>query len=336
MISVIVPVYNIEDYLSRCLDSILGQTYQDLEILLIDDGSSDNSGSICDIYASRDSRIRAIHQTNHGLSGARNTGLRNVSGEYVLMMDGDDALHPQMIETLYHLILGGDFDFAMCHREKVYDITVIPQLSATMVDTSNPIVLDRDTCIKHFYSSMTSFYVVWNKLYKREIIDSVFFADTAAEDVEFNNRIYLRMNKAIWLPVSLYYYIQRPDSILHQGGQSINLFWANTVFSWKLCLDAIPEKDTQYRALSLQHLFRLMPHKRYWSRGTPYYQIVIDNVRKLRKLTIGEFLSNPKVKLFDKIVFGVFNYCPYLYRFFISFTEYSARIPSLFIQLQKL
>lgn len=325
MVSVIVPVYNLENYLPRCLNSILGQTYNDLEIFLIDDGSTDNSGIICDRYALKDRRIRTIHQNNQGLSGARNTGLRNVSGEYIIMIDGDDALHPQMIETLYHHIISNNYDFAMCYSEKINDVMNIPQLSAKSIILSNAIELDRDTCIENFFSGMISYYVVWNKLYKRAFIDYLYFSKTASEDVDFNNRVYLRMNKAILLPIGMYFYIQRSDSILHQGSKRMNLHLASTVLSWKLCLDAIPDKFTYYRALCLKHLYKLMPQKRFWSRGTSYHQLVIDNVTGLRKNTIREFLSNPHIKISDKIIMGGFNFCPFIYWIFITLTELKAR-----------
>lgn len=104
MISVIVPVYNVEEYLPTCIESILNQTYKDLEILLIDDGSTDNSGKICDKYAKEDGRCIVVHQPNKGVSEARNTGLKHATGEYISFIDGDDYIHPQMLEILYNEI----------------------------------------------------------------------------------------------------------------------------------------------------------------------------------------------------------------------------------------
>ncbi len=136
MISVIVPIYDVEDYLLRCLESIVSQTYKDLEIILVDDGSTDSSGEICDKFALLDNRIKVIHKENGGLSSARNCGLRAVSGDYVLMPDGDYALHPRMIEILYNLITSGEYDFAMCLGEEVYDVNQVLNRYNDSIDES--------------------------------------------------------------------------------------------------------------------------------------------------------------------------------------------------------
>lgn len=120
MISVIVPIYNVEKYLPTCIESILNQTYKDLEVLLIDDGSTDNSGRICDEYAQRDSRCIAIHQSNKGVATVRNTGLNQATGDYITFIDSDDYIHPQMIEILYKSITIGNYDFSIVAHKQVW------------------------------------------------------------------------------------------------------------------------------------------------------------------------------------------------------------------------
>ena len=114
MISVIIPIYNVEKYLCRCLDSIISQSYKDLEIILVDDGSPDNSPSICDSYARNDNRIKVIHKTNGGLSAARNTGLKYAMGDFISFIDSDDYIEPKMYEILFNLITKFDSDISMC------------------------------------------------------------------------------------------------------------------------------------------------------------------------------------------------------------------------------
>lgn len=114
LLSVIVPVYKVEPYLHRCVDSIRNQTYKNLQIILVDDGSPDNCGKICDEYAELDARIIVVHQENRGLSGARNTGLRYAKGEYVAFVDSDDWIAPTMYETLVRMIERNDLDMARC------------------------------------------------------------------------------------------------------------------------------------------------------------------------------------------------------------------------------
>lgn len=115
LISVIIPVYNVEKYLSQCLDSVIGQTYQNLEIIIIDDGSTDNSGKMCDIYAQKDPRVQVIHQNNAGVSAARNMGLKTAKGAYIGFVDADDYIRPDMYEYLYQLITQDNANIAMCN-----------------------------------------------------------------------------------------------------------------------------------------------------------------------------------------------------------------------------
>ena len=137
MVSVLVPVYNSESVLARCLDSIISQTYKDLEIILVDDGSTDSSPRICDEYAVRDSRIKVIHQKNGGISNARNTGLKNAKGEYIQLVDHDDVIHPQMVEILLALFDNEDYDFSMCYGEPIYDVDLLTERFLLSPNSSN-------------------------------------------------------------------------------------------------------------------------------------------------------------------------------------------------------
>ena len=118
LVSIIVPVYQVKNYVGECVESLLRQTYTNLEILLVDDGSTDGSGAICDEYARGDNRIRVIHQENQGLSSARNTGLDQAKGEYVAFVDSDDAVRLDYIETLYDLADRYQADIAVCAYER--------------------------------------------------------------------------------------------------------------------------------------------------------------------------------------------------------------------------
>ena len=113
-ISVVVPVYNVENYLNECIESILQQTYHELEVILVDDGSTDRSGELCEEWKKKDKRIHVIHQSNQGLSEARNRGLENITGKYVAFVDSDDILHPQMYEHLADALQAEQADVAIC------------------------------------------------------------------------------------------------------------------------------------------------------------------------------------------------------------------------------
>ncbi|MBO4674921.1 MAG: glycosyltransferase [Elusimicrobiaceae bacterium] len=169
LISIIVPIYNVEKYLSQCLDSIVAQTYQNLEIILVDDGSPDNCGKICDEYAAKDSRIKIIHQVNAGLSAARNAGLEIAMGEYIGFVDSDDYIESDMYEYLYGLIKRDNAAMAMCaicqdegfvdDRQCKFPYLLIPTLEIFQFSNWPP---------------------VWNKLYRRDFISTLRFNTTVS------------------------------------------------------------------------------------------------------------------------------------------------------------
>lgn len=327
MISVIVPIFNVEGYLPRCLDSIVSQTYKNLEIILVDDGSTDSSGSICDEYADKDIRIRVIHQENRGLSETRNIGIKVANGEYIIMPDGDDALHPRMIEILYNLINSGDYDFSMCYGEKICDVDAIKEREQGLINVSQLAELSSESCMRNLWhpssNNLFQYCVVWNKLYRHSLIEKIEFSNTGAEDLFYSCLVYLRMNIAIMIPQTLYYYIQHNTSITHQG---INKRWVKTLDSMKKCLDSIPIEDRLYRSYCLRGIYKRILSLRLWSKGTPYYQLAKNEIRFIKNLSFREYLFNSYIPLFEKFVILAFYYCPFLYRLFIGIMEFRAKV----------
>ena len=176
LISIIVPIYNVEGYVSTCIDSLLRQTYSHLQIILVDDGSTDRSGAICDKYARQDTRIEVIHQENAGLSAARNSGLKRAIGELIAFVDGDDYVHPQMYETLYRALRSGDYDFSMVLGKQVPDgSSQVLSLSSVFKQT----ILPQERLMRGLFNLETieevQLQVVWNKLYKRELLEEELF-----------------------------------------------------------------------------------------------------------------------------------------------------------------
>ena len=324
MISVIVPVYNVEEYLPTCIESILNQTYKDLEILLIDDGSTDNSGKICDEYAKQDNRCIVIHQQNKGLSGARNTGLDHATGEYISFIDGDDYIHPQMLEILYETLHKKDYDFSMVtfkqvwkYRKENNTVTIhhnnifITKISGLMAGLYN---INNNT---HQWSEL-NFQVVWNKLYKKEIIKDLRFKQTSSEDTEFNNRVYLRTNLAILINIPLYYWVQRQSSITHQP---INKNYIGRANSYLLCLHEIPIKEKKYRACCLEKLYKITINIRYHSQKSQWYDYAISQTQIIKQQSIKEFIRNKYISLPIRMGILLFLYIPITYNFFILINE---------------
>ena len=210
MISVIVPVYKVEKYLNKCVNSILGQTYQNLEIILIDDGSPDNCGAICDAYAKKDSRIEVIHKKNGGLSDARNSGLDIAKGDYIAFVDSDDYIHCEMIEKLLCSSKENDADISICSAQMVDE-----QNRALGVLPVTPGVYTGIQVIEEYDYFHGAYVVAWNKLYKRHIFDNLRYDVGKIHEDEFSfHRVFSKCKIVSCVDDALYYYLQRSGSIM--------------------------------------------------------------------------------------------------------------------------
>ena len=206
MISVIVPVYSVEPYLRQCVDSILGQTFKDLEILLIDDGSPDRCGNICDEYSSIDSRVKVYHTGNRGLSAARNLGLQNASGEYIGFVDSDDWIEEDMYEVLLRLLEETEADVSVCDytQEPVsFEKNFYPEKAVYNGTNAMIALLNKEIN-----------YNVWNKLYRREMLQGIRFPEGKNyEDIAAMHSIMHVARKAAVIPTVKYHYRVRNESI---------------------------------------------------------------------------------------------------------------------------
>lgn len=212
LVSVIIPVYKVEKYLRQCVDSVLAQTYHNLDILLIDDGSPDSCGTICEDYAKRDSRIRVIHQENGGLSKARNTGLSNARGEYITFIDSDDFIDPRYVETLLKMATEHDASIS-CIDYKYYrdDDIVSPDRATHHVHTSD----NSDYLEGVLYQSVGN-NAAWGRLYKNSVFETERFTEGILyEDLDIIYKLLLRKGKVAWSHAKLYYYRNNPQSIIN-------------------------------------------------------------------------------------------------------------------------
>lgn len=218
-ISVIVPIYNVEKYLEKCIDSIINQTYSNLEIILVNDGSVDNSKNICDQYAISDKRIKVIHKENGGLSDARNYGLNIATGDYVSFIDSDDYIHPMFYEILWKMIEENEGDIAQCNFTKYYENNDIVNIK-NIEFHKQPHILTNIQALDYLTSDL-NYIVVWNKLYKIELFDHVRFPKGKLHEDEYTTyKVLFKSKKIIVTSIPLYYYLQRTDSIT---GQKFNL-----------------------------------------------------------------------------------------------------------------
>lgn len=215
LISVIIPVYNVEVYLEKCIESVINQTYKKLEIILVDDGSNDNSGKICDEYAKKDARINVIHKENGGLSDARNKGIESANGKYIAFVDSDDFVDLRMYEKLYKILISNDADISMCRPYLFENYDEIVELP---IDAKDDIkVLNKEQFFSKMYEEdYLSNVVAWNKLYKRNLFENIRYPKgKIIEDAHVLHHLIDKCGRIAITNQELYFYFQRKDSIMH-------------------------------------------------------------------------------------------------------------------------
>lgn len=235
-ISIVVPVYEAEKYINRCIDSILAQIFTDFELILVDDGSTDNSGKICDEYAAKDSRVRVIHKFNGGVSSARNAALDIAAGEYIMFCDSDDYVDKQWCQQMYAVIHHYPDAWINCN---IYDdwegdikLRVHVSNDAQLYEKSTFFAIDK--------RSLSG--ALWNKIYSNGIIRSHFLRFNEnykiGEDVNFNVHYYQYCTSSIWVSKALYYYCYNGSSLTHKY-TSDNFNNYRTIFSDRLaCIES--------------------------------------------------------------------------------------------------
>lgn len=213
LISVIVPVYNVEKYLDRCVESIVNQTYTNLEIILVDDGSPDECPVMCDKWQEKDQRITVIHTTNGGSARARNLALRAAHGEYISFCDSDDMMRPDMLEKLHTVALEEDADIVECDYSTCEADIFDYHNDCAAVRTCDPIC-----ALKYNLHGSVFSQVIWNKIYKSSIVVGVFFVEQKIIDDEFwTYRAIGNATKLARIDEKMYFYRQQNSSIMHQS-----------------------------------------------------------------------------------------------------------------------
>ena len=214
LLSIIVPVYNVEKYIERCIKSILNQSFTNFELILVDDGSPDNCGKICDEYKKKDSRIKVIHKKNGGLSDARNAGLNIATGKYIGFVDSDDIIHPQMYEKLYNCINKYNSDIVQCKFKKFKKIEDIEK-SLNRHNESVEEYTNKEAIIDMIDNNKINVNT-WNKLYKRELFENERFPKGKIHEDEFlTYKLIYKSNKVAYINEELYYYYQNDNGIMN-------------------------------------------------------------------------------------------------------------------------
>ena len=244
LISIIVPVYNVEKYLEKCVKSIIQQTYENIEIILVDDGSKDNSGKICDELEQKDNRIKVIHKENGGLSDARNAGLKIATGKYIGFVDSDDYIQEDMFETLYKLNKENNSDISIVSYYEIYNEKVI-----SVRDSKKLEILNKIDAIKELLIDTKIQSYAWNKLFKRELFNNIEFpTNKNFEDIATTLLLFERANKIVLLEDPKYYYSRRDDSIVGVKNYKTYKDYLDVIYDKYLYLDGKYEELDLYNA----------------------------------------------------------------------------------------
>ena len=318
LISVIVPVYNIESYISKCVESLCSQTYTNLEIILVDDGSSDSSSFICDAYAKQDERIMVIHKENDGLSEARNAGLKCAHGQYLMFIDGDDYVDHTMIEKMYETLVQDDSDMVLCNYEYVdeYGNLITKEMEEIFEDNKDKIVISEDEYWQNYYDYNCSYYVIsCNKLYKRKIFQNIQFPKGKIHEDEYVfHQILRECNRISCMRNQFYKYVQRENSITAKKIGVKNLYYLDALMERMEYLILTKKYEHVDYAFS-QGIARLLRFKtEIGEMNSEEEQVYYDFCKKWKRvakkiLMLKKQSKRTRIKAFIYMVGGMQLYC---------------------------
>lgn len=302
-VSVIVPVFNEERYLLRCLDCITAQTYRNLEILLIDDGSTDASSRICDDFAAAESRARVIHQENRGLFAARNRGIEESTGQYLIFPDADDYFHKDYIRLLYEAIIsGGDkYQLAICDYKSTFDDNedIVSESVPSVEEMTRADLLDKvsDFSCCHFVLWGSH----WNKLYRRSALPIPFNRDYArGQDFDSNLRLFFQVDRAIYVRKVLYYWYQWQ----RQRTRCANYLELKLECRSRICYDnfiSIPSQVSYFKPYLVANLYRSLLLWEDATIGTSAESAVIKTIKEFQRKTFCYFLLDAPLPFRRKV-----------------------------------
>lgn len=317
LISIVVPVYKVEKYLEKCLYSIINQTYKNVEIILIDDGSPDNCGKICDKYAQKDRRIKVIHKENRGVSSARNEGINISTGKYLTFIDSDDWVDENYIYSLYNQCVENDADISVCNIEDFDENTqeIIHNFEETECNLKQEDFC-KELMLERYFPS-----VVWGKMYKKELFQEIRFNENTkiAEDLEIIFKLIKKSKKAnINTHKYLYHYTIRNESVM--SGKYNEDFEKEIQITQKILNEVenvypniLDDAIQRYVRINLINVIRILKTKDIKNKEDK-----IQKVRKNIKPYIFKFLTKKLVRRNDKIKLILFTISPNLLEVIIN------------------
>ena len=310
LVSVIIPVYNVEKYLTRCLESVIAQTYSNLEIVLVDDGSTDNSGKVCDNYMTKDTRVKVIHKKNGGLSDARNVGIDEACGEFIAFVDSDDWVTRDYIESMYTKLAKYNCDIAICGVKR----TSKGNLKGKKI-TEKLQIYFKDEAIKQLLYQKISTSAC-GKLYKASLWDGIRFqVGKLYEDVE---PIFLIFDKCMKVVISNkinYYYFYRTGSIVNQNFSRSKLDY---VENCKKILEYVKQDYPQFEKAAISRLMwaeiHVLMHMEKPSDSPEVFNMLMEDIKRYRGIVLKDSGNKLKTRAVAALSFIGYKMLKFVFR----------------------
>jgi glycosyltransferase involved in cell wall biosynthesis len=287
LISVIVPIYKVEQYLPKCVESIRNQIYQNLEIILVDDGSPDHCPELCDEYAGLDSRIRVIHKPNGGLSDARNAGIEAAEGDYICFVDSDDYIAETMIQKLYSALKKQDADMSLCgftYVDEKYNSIVERNIGMPI---KNEVLFGRDAIKKMAGESGWVYTIAWCKLYKAALFQTIRFPVGKIHEDEFvSHLVFAKCNKVSCIADRLYFYLQRENSIMGNAHKSFSIkeLDASEAFLKRALFLKSIDKHEFHEAIGINYFYAISNFSDMYSYGRKFSSDERERLKEMHRL----------------------------------------------------
>jgi len=304
-ISVIVPIFKVEKYLDRCVSSILNQTFKDYELILVDDGSPDNCGKMCDVYAAADPRIKVIHKENGGLADARNAGIDIAKGEYLAFVDSDDYIDLSFLEVMYNAVKSTGCMMAICNIEEFHEDGKHKSL---YVASSSVKVLNGE----EMYETLAQ-PAAWNKFYHRNIFDNIRYPKGRLfEDCFIYHLILEKLDKLVYVGKTLYYYYIRSDSIMHDEYKLKNTDIVDAVYERATFLDSHGHHEHADEAYLAMYT-RLASAYTLLDKNDPGVRTRLNELKDLFDSCYNRIITDKHFSTKQKMKIRLFKWFPYLH-----------------------
>lgn len=284
-VSIIVPIYNVEKYVRQCVESIIKQTYNNLEIILVNDGSTDESGKICDEFGKRDSRIIVIHQKNKGAANAKNAGLKIMSGDYYTFVDADDFISPETVEKMINEAIEKQADIV---EAGFYYQYVNSAVEYRKIDR-NCNQFNTEEYLRKYINDF-SCSLLWNKLYKKTVGDSVFFKEErrCIDDEFYTYKVCLNANKIVIIGQSFYHYRQRKSSVMNNEKKSLQV----TDDALEILIERYELVTSKFPKLKEEYLIKMIESLSYIASDFQFNNRLEHKYRKICKYCLKKSIKN--------------------------------------------